>query len=190
MDRGSDNPSPNRGTEPVGHLEEHHGCRVPFSGGVVAATQRAVQERVQVRRRARRHCGPSRAGQREVEQHQVLGPILALLPDLPDAEVRGLDVPVVNPSAVEGDQSLQQVGAPPFKQVQRQSLPAAEHFAKRLIAGALQHQGLPSADLDRAFQQAHQTRVPEPGQHLGLISQPPRGSGVDRHLHDTLWLLA
>ena len=124
--------------------------------------------------RAGGHGGRAGAGQREVEQDQVLGPVAAALPD---AEVGGLDVPVVDTGPVQGDQRLQQVGAPPFQQVQGQPLAAAQHLAQRLLAGALQHQGLPAADVERALDQPHQPRVGQPGEHLGLArrsGRPPR----------------
>ena len=111
------------------------------------------------------------AGQGEVEQHQVLGPVAAALPD---AEVGGLDVPVIDPGPVQRDQRLQQVGAPPFQQVQGQPLAAAQHLAQRLLAGALQHQGLPAADVERALDQPHQPRAGQPGEHPGLVGDPRR----------------
>ena len=161
------------------HLEEHHRGRVSLGGRVVPPAFRCVEERVQVGRRARRHGGRAGAGQGEVEEHEVLCPVAAALPD---AEVGGLDVPVVDPGPVQGDQRLQQVGAPPFQQVQGQPLAAAQHLAQRLVAGALQHQGLPAADVERAFDQPHQPRAGQPGQHLGLVGDP-RGRGVvDRDL--------
>ena len=125
------------------------------------------------------HRGRARAGQGEVEQDQVLGPVAAALPD---AEVGGLDVPVVDPRPVQRDQRLEQVGAPPFQQVQGQPLAAAQHLAERLLAGALQHQGLPAAHVERALDQPHQPRVGQPGQHLGLVGDPARRRVVHRHL--------
>ena len=125
------------------------------------------------------HRGGARPGQGEVEQDQVLGPVAAALPD---AEVGGLDVPVVDTRPVQRDQRLQQVGAPALQQVQGQPLAAAQHLGQRLLAGALQHQGLPAADVQRALDQPDQPRVGQPGQHLGLAGDPGRRRVVHRDL--------
>ena len=112
----------------------------------------------------------------------MLGPVLALLPYLPDAQVRGLDVPVIDPGAVQRDQGFQQVGAPPFEQVKREPFPLAEYLAERLVAGALQHQGRPTAHVDRSLDQPDQARVAEFGEHLRLIGEAAARLGVERDL--------
>ena len=109
----------------------------------------------------------------------MLGPVAAALPD---AEVGGLDVPVVDTRPVQRDQRLEQVGAPPLQQVQGQPLAAAQHLAQRLLAGALQHQGLPAAHVQRALDQPHEPRVVQPGQHPGLAGDPARRRVVHRDL--------
>ena len=177
--RDRNSPSPNRGAAPVAISKSTTAAEYRLGGRVVPPAFRCVQERVQVGRRARRHGGRSGAGQGEVEEHEVLRPVAAALPD---AEVGGLDVAVIDSGPVQGDQRLQQVGAPPFQQVQGQPLAAAQHLAQRLLAGALQHQGLPAADVERAFDQPHQPRAGQPGEHPGLVGDP-RGRGVvDRDL--------
>jgi hypothetical protein len=65
----------------------------------------------------------------------VLGSVAAALPH---PEVRGLDVPVVDPGPVQRDQRFQQVAAPAFQQIQGQSLTAAQYAGQGLVAGALQ----------------------------------------------------
>lgn len=99
----------------------------------------------------------------------MLHPVAAALSD---AEVRGLDVAVVDPGAVEGDEGLKQVNAPPLKQVQRQPLPAAQHLRQRLVARGFQHQGAAATNLDRAFDEPYQPRVLQPREHLGLGGKP------------------
>ena len=178
---GIGQPIPELRRRPGGHLEQDNRRRVPFGGRIVPATGRLIQERIQVRRRARGHRRGARAGQGEVEQHQMLGPVAAALAD---AKVGGLDVPVVDSGAVERDQGLQQVGAPAFQKVQRQALPAAEHLAERLVPRGLQDQGVPAADIDGTLDEPDQPRVVQAGEHLGLVGQPPGGRVVDRHLED------
>src|SRR5699024_7552147 len=107
------------------------------------------QKRVEVGRGAGLGGGGGCAGEGEVEEDQVLGAVTAA--GRADAQVGRLDVPVVHSGLVEGDECLEQVGAVPLQQVQRQSLPLLQHLGQGLRAGGLQDERLPGADLHRAL---------------------------------------
>ena len=114
----------------------------------------------------------------------MLGAVATAAAALADPEVRGLDVPVVHPNAVEHDQRLEQIRPPALEQVEGQPGSRAQHVAQGLLAGRLEHQRPPVAHLHRAVDEPHHPRVRDPSEDLGLGGEPRRGHVVDRHLQD------
>jgi hypothetical protein len=58
-----------------------------------------------------------------------------------------------------------------------------------IVAGRLQDQGLPTADLDWSFHQPHQPWMVQGGQHAGLAGKPRRGGVIHRDLQHAVFIL-
>ncbi len=117
-----------------GHLEEDHRGRVPFRGRVIAVAGTG-EEGVEIGRRSRLRRRRGRPAQREVEQHQVLGPVT---PVLPHPEVGRLDVAMIDTGLVQRDERVEQVRAEPVEQIDGQPGTSPENIGQGLRAGALQ----------------------------------------------------
>jgi hypothetical protein len=100
---------------PGRHLEEGYGCGVPLGCRIPMLTRASAKERVEVGRRTSTDGGSACLGEREVEEDEVLGSVTLLFAY---AEVRRLDVAVIDARRVQRHECLEQVDAPPVEQVE------------------------------------------------------------------------
>ena len=82
----------------------------------------------------------------------------AVATGLADAEVRRLDVAVVDARLVEHDQGIEQVGAEPLEEVKGEPGAAAQRLSEGLGAGALEQERLAAADDEGALDELDDAR--------------------------------
>src|SRR5699024_11207358 len=128
----------------------------------------SAQERVQIRGGAGLDLGDRRAAQGEVEQGQAED----LRGVATDAEVRGLDVAVIDAALVELLHRGEEVVAVPLEEVQRQApVEATNHILQRVLASALQQQSRGGTEREGPFVERDHAAAADPAQHLRLVDQ-------------------
>ena len=164
------------------HLEEDDGGGVPLGGAVVPVAQ-PDEERVEVGRGAGVDRRGGCPGEGEVEEDEVLGAVAAVLAD---AEVGGLDVAVVDPGLVEGDEAVEEVVAVALEEVEGEPGAGAEDLGEGLGAGVLEEERLASADDEGALDDLDDAGAVQGAEDLGLGGQARRGILIECDLEDAL----